>query len=139
MSIRIIIYNVAFHLSFFKSDQIRNTQVVFLCFREISNGPISSKFPIPVDDCPGPPYKIINGISYVMLIGKCSLSFCFVKNPVILMPYYSLSYLKPHDKRGIVNSSRGRGLVQPVKHPGSRADCYVIPLFFPIFGCRCTY
>lgn len=65
MSIRIIIYNVEFHISFFKSNQIRNTQVVFLWFREISNGPISSKFPIPVDDCPGPPYKIIHGISLI--------------------------------------------------------------------------
>lgn len=57
----------------------------------------------------------------------------------ILMSFYSCPYLKPHDKRNISNSSRGRGLVQPVKHPGSWADCYVIPLFFQIFGCRFTY
>lgn len=77
MSIRIYIYDFAFHISFFKSDQIRNTQVVFLCFREISNGPISSKFPIPVDDCPGPPYKIINGISLIKSHWKVLSKFLF--------------------------------------------------------------
>ena len=33
------------------------THVVFRGFNSTSNGPISSKFPYPVDDAPGPPYK----------------------------------------------------------------------------------
>ena len=135
-----------------------HTHVVFLCFREISRGPISSKFPIPVEDCPGPPckertqtfrlfyvsfqkiikfikdYKICQSID---CLRSCAMSAVFqLSEREIMLVLFSgqlvkgvSTHLKPKYQRCLQRASWRCRVIQPIKKMCSRTNSDVIPLF----------